>query len=76
MYILHETSTLRYTRYYQNIIHILGGAVTQVAKLVVQSVNPLAWHCWVSEFLACVKIINTLKQLFGYMYLGIKASNY
>ena len=47
------------------------GAVTQVAKLVVLSVNALIWHCWVSGFLVCAKVMNTIKH--NYLdNLGIK----
>ena len=40
--------------------------MTQVAKLVVESVNAIAWHSLVSEFLEGIKVINTLKQIFGH----------
>ena len=38
-----------------------------MAKLVVQSVNAIAWHCLVSEFLAGMKVINTSKQVFRHI---------
>ena len=47
--ILREITMLRYAGYYQNIISILGGALTEVAKLVVQAVKLDTVSEWVSD---------------------------